>query len=131
MFSRAFQPRFNDTDALGHINNASYVTWFETSRRPVFELFIPDLDPKKWNLILAKVEVDFIKQGLYQAETEIKTYVAKLGNSSVHLAHEVFQDGELIAKGIDVLVHFDYKVQKSAPIPNEIREKLEQHLKDA
>jgi acyl-CoA thioester hydrolase len=131
MFKRVFQPRFNDTDALGHINNASYVTWFETSRRPVFELFVPDLDPKKWNLILAKVEVDFLKQGLYQAETEIKTYVTKLGNSSVHLGHEVYQNSELIAKGIDVLVHFDYKKQKSAPIPSEIRKKLETHLKGA
>lgn len=91
MFTRTFNPRFNDTDALGHINNASYVTWFETSRRPVFELFVPDLDPKKWNLILARVEVDFLKQGEYQAETEIKTTVEKLGNSSLHLRHEVFK----------------------------------------
>lgn len=131
MFSRIFQPRFNDTDALGHINNASYVTWFETSRRPIFEMFIPDLDPKRWNLILAKIEVNFIKQGLYQAETEVKTYVASLGNSSFQLAHEVYQNEELVAKGVDVLVHFDYQTQKSSPIPSNIREILEKHIKDA
>lgn len=55
MLELTFHPRFNDTDALGHINNASAASWFEEARRPIFEIFIPDLDPKKWNLILARI----------------------------------------------------------------------------
>lgn len=30
---------------LGHINNASYATWFEEARRFIFRFFVPDLDP--------------------------------------------------------------------------------------
>lgn len=125
MLNYTLIPRFNDTDALGHINNATYSTWFEDARRPVFEFFVPDLDPKKWNLILARVEIDFLAQGEYQKSVEIRTSVEKIGNSSFVLLQEAFQDEKIICRGKSVLVHFDYETQKSSPIPGAIRVKLE------
>jgi acyl-CoA thioester hydrolase len=119
-----FNPRFHDTDALGHINNAAFATWFEEARRPIFEYFIPDLDPKKWSLIIARVEIDYLAQGFYQKKTTIKTKVEKIGNSSFVLQQEVSQDGVVIGRGKSFLVHFDYTTQKSVPIPASIREKL-------
>lgn len=119
-----FKPRFNDTDALGHINNASIATWFEEGRRPVFEYFIPDLDPKKWNLIIARVEIDYLAQGYYQKTTTVKTSVEKIGNSSFVLLQEASQDGTVISRGKAFLVYFDYEKQKSKPIPDDIRSKL-------
>ena|SRR5688500_11218514 len=103
-----FKPRFNDTDALGHINNASIATWFEEGRRPIFELFIPDLDPKKWNLIIARIEVDYLAQGYYQKTTTVQTSVEKIGNSSFVLLQEAIQENVVIAKGKAFLVSFDY-----------------------
>jgi len=120
-----FLPRFKDTDALGHINNASIVTWFEEGRRPVFEYFIPDLDPKKWNLIIARVEIDYLAQGYYQKAITIKTSVEKIGTSSFVLLQEAIQGDVTISRGKSFLVHFDYGEQKSQPIPGEIRKKLE------
>lgn len=120
-----FLPRFKDTDALGHINNASIVTWFEEGRRPVFEYFIPDLDPKKWNLIIARVEIDYLAQGYYQKAITIKTSVEKIGTSSFVLLQEAIQEDVTISRGKSFLVHFDYGEQKSQPIPGEIRKKLE------
>jgi len=127
MLTYSLTPRFNDTDALGHINNASYSIWFEDARRPVFEFFIPDLDPKKWNLILARVEIDFLAQGEYQKEVAIKTSVEKIGNSSFVLLQEAYQDGKIICRGKSTLVHFDYQEQKSAAIPLNIKALLEKH----
>lgn len=128
MLTYSLTPRFNDTDALGHINNASYSTWFEDARRPVFEYFIPDLDPKKWNLILARVEIDFLAQGEYQKSVEIKTSVEKIGNSSFVLLQEAYQDGKIICRGKSFLVHFNYELQKSEAIPSNIRVLLEKQL---
>lgn len=121
----AFQPRFNDTDALGHINNASIATWFEEGRRPVFEYFVPDLDPKKWNLIIARLEIDYLAQGYYQKTTTVKTQVEKIGNSSFVLLQEAIQEGKVISRGKAFLVSFDYGTQKSVPIPDPIRAKLQ------
>jgi acyl-CoA thioester hydrolase len=124
-----FFPRFNDTDALGHINNASYSTWFEEARRPIFEIFIPDLDPKKWNLIIARVEIDYLAQGHYQKLTTIRTWVEKMGNSSFILLQEALQNDQVICRGKAFLVHFDYLNQKSVPIPEVHRSKLSQLMK--
>jgi len=118
-------PRFKDTDALGHINNASYATWFEEARRPIFEYFVPDLDPKKWNLIIARVEIDYLAQGQFQINAVIKTHVEKIGNSSFVLVQEAFQGEVLVCRGKSILVSFDYSKQKSSPIPQDIRMKLE------
>jgi len=120
-----FNPRFNDTDALGHINNASIATWFEEGRRPIFEFFIPDLDPKKWNLIIARIEIDYLAQGYYQKSTTIKTTVEKIGNSSFVLLQEAIQDETVISRGKSFLVSFDYANQKSVSIPDAIRTKLQ------
>jgi acyl-CoA thioester hydrolase len=120
-----FNPRFNDTDALGHINNASIATWFEEGRRPIFEFFIPDLDPKKWNLIIARLEIDYLAQGYYQKSATVKTKVEKIGNSSFVLLQEALQDGVVISRGKAFLVSFDYTTQKSTPIPDPIRSKLQ------
>ncbi len=119
-----FKPRFNDTDALGHINNASIATWFEEGRRPIFEFFIPDLDPKKWNLIIARVEIDYLTQGYYQKKASVKTSVEKVGNASFVLLQEAVQENIVIARGKAYLVHFDYTNQKSVPIPDSIKQKL-------
>ena len=59
MFTYKVSPRFCETDALGHINNTVFPVWFEEARTPIFEMFIPTLEIKKWNLILARIELDF------------------------------------------------------------------------
>lgn len=128
MFHLNITPRFNDTDALGHINNASVVTWFENARRPIFKLFIPSLSPKDWNLILARVEVDYIAQLNYMDEITIKTWFETIGNSSMVIVQEAWQGETLGARGKSVMVHFDYKTNKSAPIPDDLKKKLTEHL---
>ncbi|MBC77675.1 MAG: thioesterase [Halobacteriovoraceae bacterium] len=117
-------PRFNDTDALGHINNASFASWFEEARRPLFEVFIPDLDPKKWNLIIAKIEIEYLAQTNFGQEVEIKTWLEKVGNSSMTVIQEAWQGGEHVAKGKSIMVHFDYDKQTSRPIPADIKDTL-------
>ncbi|HLT23013.1 MAG TPA: thioesterase family protein [Bacteriovoracaceae bacterium] len=117
-------PRFNDTDALGHINNASYATWFEEGRRFIFRYFVPDLDPKKWRLIIARVEIDYLAQGYYQHDVTITTRVEKIGNSSFVLVQEAVQNNVPLCRSKAFMVHFDYNIQKSVPIPEEIRKKL-------
>lgn len=128
MLSMTIQPRFAETDALGHINNTVIPGWFEQARLPIFEVFVPSLETKDWNLILAKIEVEFLKELFHQYEVEIKTGIEKLGTSSCLVYQEVWQQGELAAKGVATMVHFDYGTRRSAPIPNKIREALEAHL---
>ncbi|WP_250657800.1 acyl-CoA thioesterase [Alkalimarinus coralli] len=128
MLTTTIQPRFNDTDALGHISNTSFPVWFEEARTALFEIFHPSLDIETWPLILAKTEIDFLAQTYWGSEVKITTYIGKLGSSSCHIIQEARQKEKLVARGLAILIYFDYETNKSVSIPQDIREKLSQHL---
>ncbi len=128
MFTEIIVPRFSETDALGHINNTVVPTWLEQARAPVFRWFVPDLDPRNWCLIIAKIEVEFRHEILYGQEVRVETYVEEVGNSSFRVGQKIYQEDQLCARGSSVLVHFDYATKKSKPIPTSIRQKMEAHL---
>jgi len=130
MFRINVSPRFGDIDGLGHINNTVLPVWFETGRNSIFRLFSPDLDlnPDVWHLILVRTEFDFLRQMYFRSDVEIRTFITKIGNSSFTVGHEAWQEGELKVKGQAVLVYYDFKLQKSMPLPDSIREILKTHM---
>ena len=128
MFSYTVIPGFSDTDALGHINNTRLPVWFENARDPIFRLFTPSLDLKRWPLILARITVDFKQQMFLDHEVEIRSYISKIGNASFTTTQEAWQDGNCTARGEALMVHYDYQLNKSLIIPDDIRNILEQHL---
>ncbi|MBW4933593.1 acyl-CoA thioesterase [Marinobacter sp. F4206] len=130
MFQLEIEPRFSDTDALGHISNTALPIWFEQARTPVFKIFHPSLDVKAWPLIIARLEIDLLAQSYWHMPVLIRTGIGKIGNSSFHVVQEAWQNGKPIARGTAVLIHFDYDSEKALPIPDPIREKLSEHLID-
>ncbi|HCT41617.1 MAG: thioesterase family protein [Moraxellaceae bacterium] len=131
MFSMTVTPRFYETDALGHINNTVTSGWFEASREPVFRLFNPTLALDKWNLILAKVEIDYVAQTHYGHDVLLLTGIERIGNSSFVVAQEAWQNDVCVARGKAVQVYFNYETQKSEPLPIAIRAELEKHMMKA
>lgn len=130
MFIRKVEPAFYDTDALGHINNTRLPAWFELARNDLFRLFTPDLDPRKWRLMLARVEVVYYGELQYGSDVEIHTYVSRLGKSSFTVSQEAWQDGKMTNLGRTVMLQFDHQAKKSIPIEGELREALEEHLRE-
>lgn len=130
MFKINVTPRFGDTDALRHINNNVIGDWFELGRNDLFKFFTPDLQlsDESWKLIMVRTETDFIGQMFFGCDVEIRTYILHIGNTSFTIGHEAWQNGELKAKGKNVVVHYDFIEQTKMPIPEDIRLKLEEHL---
>ena len=128
MFTEVIQPRFSETDALGHINNTVIPNWFEKAREPLFRFFTPDLDPQKWQLIIARIEVDFKAEIFYTSDVIIKTWLEKIGNSSMAVVQQVWQNDKVCAEGRAAMIHFDWQEKAPKPIPDEIRAQLTEHL---
>lgn len=123
-YSLDIQPRFTETDGLGHINNTVIPVWCEAARTPIFEIFNPELDLHQWNLIVAGFTVAFIAPTYYGKSVTVKTYVSRIGNSSFELTQSCWQAGSKTAEVKTTLVHYDYSCEKSRPIPEDIREML-------
>lgn len=131
MYLLTISPKFGDIDGLGHVNNTVIPGWFEHARNEVYRCFNPKFDFSNWNLILARFEVDFIQQMYFNSDVTIHTYISRIGRSSFEVYQEAWQNDNLCVKGKTVLVHFDFKTQKSAPIPAQIKALLELHFVDS
>nr|WP_298380939.1 thioesterase family protein [uncultured Halomonas sp.] len=130
MFTRQIEPAFYDTDALGHINNTRLPAWFEWARNDLFRLFTPDLDPRKWALIMARMEVEYHAELFYGEDIELRTWISRLGNSSFTVTQEAWQKGRPGARGNTVMVYYDHAAKRATPLPPEIRHELEKHLQE-
>lgn len=128
MFTQIILPRFAETDALGHINNNTYGLWFEAGREPIFRLFMPELDVKKWKLIMAHSSFDFLKEVFWGKEVTVKTAIAKIGNSSFEIKHAIYQDNKLCTMGKAILIHYDFSSKISVAIPSNLKDELQKHL---
>lgn len=121
--------RWSDLDEMGHVNNALYLTYLEDARIIYFSDVLK-WDWRKLGMILAHVEIDFIKPLFFGDQLEILTRCTRLGNKSFDLEYILLQvkEGkeETAAKAKTVIVMFDYQLMKSAEIPAGTRQTLKE-----
>lgn len=127
MYRTCIEPRVSETDGVGHINNTTVPIWFEAGRNQLFKLFTPDDSFQNWKMIIINMNVDYTDQIYFGRDVEVRTWVKRLGNSSLELYEEIYQDDRLCAKGSAIYVNFNLQTQKSEPIPEKIRVELEKH----
>ena len=117
-------PRFYETDALGHINNASIAAWFEVARITFIESLEKQAAASSVNWILASLQIDFIAETFYGTDVIATVTDATAGNSSLMVTCEMTQGGKLTVRGKAVLVHLDTESKRPSRIPDSLREKI-------
>jgi acyl-CoA thioester hydrolase len=120
------QMRFGDTDALGHINNASFASYAELGRLD----FLSKLGGSVRSLILASLYIDFRRQVNLGDRLYVESWVSKLGRTSVTLEQAIHANDEKAADVKSVVVHFDYTTNKSKELSAEIRAVLAQYVEE-
>lgn len=119
------QLRFADTDALGHINNANYLSYFEMARVVYFNEILGDvIDWKSKGIILARSEVDYRIPLFLNDKPVVKVRCSKLGNKSFIMSYRVEENDKLYAEGQTVMVCFDYIENKPIPMPEEWKTRI-------
>ena len=123
-FSVTITPRFYETDALGHINNASIAAWFEVARIRFLESLGQDGLAGAMDWILASLQIDFVAETFYGADVTASITEAKVGNSSLTVVCEMTQGDMITARGKAVLVQVDRQTNKPVRVPDRLREEL-------
>ncbi len=120
-FSMPIQPRYGDFDMLGHLNNATYLTYFEVARLNYFiEIGWDLLDVSN---VVAHFDIEFLKPILPKTEVICSIKTTSLGNKSFKMEYELASPGKelLYSNGHSVQVCFDKKTAKPITIPQNIR----------
>jgi acyl-CoA thioester hydrolase len=115
------QVRFRDLDALGHVNNAVYLTYFEVARVAYFRRLKEDW-LERGHFILARAEVDFLRPIHLEDPVAVGVRVVRLGRSSFEMEYRVEARGEEAARGRTVQVWLEGG--RPAPLPEAIRERI-------
>ena len=124
------QVRFADTDALGHVNNAIYLSWMELGRMAYTDALLPEIDWTKTGFILAHVSIDYLEPVFLEDKVKVYMRTGKIGGKSMVLEcliTKTDKKGERpTAKGTNVIVAFDYEKNTPVPIPEDWKKAMAQ-----
>jgi acyl-CoA thioester hydrolase len=120
--------RFADMDRQGHVNNAVYPTYFETGR--VLRIYDPEagMQVEGCTTVLARIEIDFLKELRWPGTVEIGTGIAEIGRSSYVFSQAIFHDGACSARARSTMVVIDRATRKARPLPPELVAQLDRLL---
>jgi acyl-CoA thioester hydrolase len=120
--------QWGDQDTFGHVNNTVYFRWMESARLAYTARL--GLSDSKGEIgpILAAIGCNFRRQLKYPDHVQIGARITRLGNSSLTMVHRIYSEAlqAVAADGESTLVIFDYRQQRSTPIPPELRAAIEE-----
>jgi len=123
-FSTTLEVRWRDVDALGHVNNAVYLTYLEQARvHYLRELGLGFNSPSDVGMILAEVTCTYRAPISMGERVTVWVRVSELRNSSFLFEYRMEgEDGRLAATARSVQVCYDYRAGQSMPIPGRWRD---------
>ena len=126
--SMSFPLRWGEMDALGHVNNAVYFSFFEDVRikyleRLGFNTFTPEFS---LGAVLAQIDCQFLRQLEYPDTITLGCRVERIGNTSLTMIYEVYSENlnAIAAKGSSVVVMVNYQTGQKFRVPEEMRQKI-------
>ncbi|QMT58769.1 MULTISPECIES: acyl-CoA thioesterase [unclassified Legionella] len=121
---KVFSIAWGDMDALGHVNNARYFDYFQEARIEWLRQLNISMSEQTGPVVI-HVACTFLKPVIYPATVTLCSKIHSLGNSSMVMEHELYQDEVKMAQGSCKIVWVDYTKNKSVALPDEIRRLFE------
>jgi acyl-CoA thioester hydrolase len=120
--------RWSDNDIYGHVNNVVYYSYFDTAaNRYLIEEGGLDISDGAIVGFVVSSGCEYHAPITYPEPIEAGVRVDRLGNSSVQYGIAIFKEGEpnAVAHGHFVHVFVERAVNRSVPIPDNLRAALE------
>jgi acyl-CoA thioester hydrolase len=121
VFGHEVSVRWRDTDALGHVNNAVYLTYLEEARDAFYERALGDPI-----YVVVRLEIDFRAEVRHADRTvRVEIAVERLGTSSL-TTREILRtaEGTVAAEARVTTVRWDQQARAAVPFSDEQRTRL-------
>lgn len=125
--------RYRDLDPQGHVNNTVYLTYLESARLGYYEAV--DIWRKDSGLSTGMVvvhnDIDYVAPVLLGDDVQVGIQLTRLGTKSLTFEFQIESknDGRVFAKGQSIMVAYDNQAEKSIPIPEDWRERINRYEK--
>jgi acyl-CoA thioester hydrolase len=122
MFERVVHVRWRDTDALGHVNHAVFLTYLEEGR-DAFYVQALGSDP---HYVVVRLEIDLRAEVLYpDQQVTVRIQAERLGTTSLTTRETILTpSGEVAAEARVVTVRWDPGQRQPIPFSEAERARL-------
>jgi len=121
VFERQVPVRWRDTDALGHVNNAVYLTYLEEGRDAFYLRLVGD--PQ---YVVVRLEIDFAAEVRHDDRAvTVAVAVERIGTTSLTTRESIrTAAGQVAAEARVVTVRWDAGSRKGVPFSDDHRARL-------
>lgn len=121
VFEHQVSVRWRDTDALGHVNNAVYLTYLEEARDAFYLRALGDPI-----YVVARLEIDFRNEVRHSDRAvHVEIAVEQLGTTSLTTRETLrTADGEMAAEARVITVRWDQESHAAVSFSDEQRARL-------
>ena len=130
VFSTPIDVRFRDLDAMGHVNNAVFFTYFEQGRLDFFMKASSEDTFPGFDFILAHISCDY-KPITIDDRLVLQMRVGNIGSKSFAFDYTIVNRSgadALYATGKSVQVCYDYQKEVTMSVPDDLNNLLRQYL---
>jgi len=109
--------RFSDLDPYQHVNNVTYLEYFQEGRIRFNSQLWSDLPPgtPKVNVVVAQADYDYVRPLVLRSSGyDLWTWVESVGNRSAVVSSEIREGDVVMSRARVVLVFFDPDANRSA-----------------
>jgi len=122
MFERPVQVRWRDTDAMGHVNHAVFLTYLEEAR----DAFYMQALGSNWYYVVARLEIDLRAEVRHaDREVTVRIQAERLGTTSLTTRETILApSGDVAAEARVVAVRWDPDQRRPVPFSETERARL-------
>ena len=125
VFETRMPVRWGDMDAMGHVNNAMYFRYLESTRLDWFRQIGFQPDPQGQGPVIVNAFCNFYRQLEYPDDMLLKMYVSDPARTTFEswiTIEKADQPGVICAAGGATTIWVDFPKQKAVDLPDWVRQ---------
>jgi acyl-CoA thioester hydrolase len=115
---------YRDLDAMGHVNNAVYFSYFEFARQKYWEAAVGVETFLDIGFVMASASIDYRLPARMRDRLEVEIRCPRIGASSFDFQYRITRGEEVVAEGKSTQVLWDWHGGGKRAFTDELREKI-------
>ncbi|MBC3214900.1 acyl-CoA thioesterase [Serratia fonticola] len=133
-FIIALEVKYRDTDSMGHVSSPVYYEYIQHAYVKYMHSLLAIPYSEKLPQIMVKTCCEYIAPAILGDNLEVSCRVVKFGSKSFEIQYQIHKsqhgDKTLIAQATSTHVCFDYQLNQSIPVPEDMKQRVT-HFQDS
>jgi len=131
VFEIPIRVRYFETDAMGVVHHAFYLTYFEEARVEALRLLgasYKTMEEEGFFLVITRVELNYKRPAYFEDQLSVRMRIERMTTVRIDHAYQIMRKGEVLVEGKTTLACVD-RDGKPRPLPDLLRPtSARQHL---